>query len=75
MNDLFKKKFLTNTDETGRFIVTSYRTGKTYFVEPIMARDTPRDGNWGSINPGAKELMHKKGDGKYTGAVLSLIHI
>jgi hypothetical protein len=69
MNDLFTKNFLTNTDESGRFIVTSYRTGKRYFVEPMMARDTPRDGNWGSINPGAKELMHKKGDGKYTGAV------
>ena len=28
----FAKKFLTNTDETGRFIVKSLRTGKTYYV-------------------------------------------
>jgi len=69
MNADFTTKFLTKTDETGRFIVSSIRTGKKYFVEPVMARGTPRDGNWGSINPGEKELMHKKGDGKYTGAV------
>lgn len=65
----FRKQFLTNTDETGRFIVYSQRTGRQYFVEPVMKRDTPRDGEWGSINPGQKDLMHKKGDGKYTGAV------
>lgn len=69
MNADFTKKFLTNTDETGRFIVYSQRTGHRYFVEPVMSRSTPRDGNWGSINPGEKDLMHKKGDGKFTGAV------
>ncbi len=31
----FRKLFLTNTDDTGRFTVTSFRTGRTYFVEPI----------------------------------------
>lgn len=69
MNADFTKKFLTNTDETGRFIVYSQRTGKRYFVEPVMSRSTPRDGNWGSISPGSQDLMHKKGDGKYTGGV------
>lgn len=34
MDDI-KKRFLTNTDETGRFIVKSLTTGKTYYVEPI----------------------------------------
>lgn len=34
MDDV-KKRFLTNTDETGRFIVKSLTTGKTYYVEPI----------------------------------------
>jgi hypothetical protein len=29
------KRFLTNTDETGRFIVKSLVTGKKYYVEPI----------------------------------------
>lgn len=34
MTDL-DKRFLTNTDETGRFIVKSLVTGKKYYVEPI----------------------------------------
>jgi hypothetical protein len=29
------KRFLTNTDETGRFIVKSLTTGKKYYIEPI----------------------------------------
>lgn len=61
-----KTKFLTNTDETGRFIYISERTGKTYFVEPILGAHTPK---WGSVDPATGKLMHKKGDGKYTGAV------
>lgn len=61
----FEKKFLTNTDESGRFIVCSVRTGKRYFVEPIGDSHI----QWGSINPGTKILMHKKGDGKYKGSI------
>lgn len=60
-------KFLTNTDETGRFIVTSQRTGKTYYVEPIEA--TRVDTNWGSIDPATGNLMNKKGHDKYRGAI------
>ncbi len=66
MNDNFKSKFLTNTDDTGRFIVYSQRTGKTYFVEPIAGAHTPE---WGSIDPATGNLMHKKGDGKYKGGI------
>lgn len=29
------KRFLTSTDKTGRFIVSSKITGITYFIEPI----------------------------------------
>jgi hypothetical protein len=61
-------KFLSHTDETGRFIVTSQRTGRSYFVEPIG--DPHRE--WGSIDPAAGsngKLMHKKGDGKYRGSI------
>lgn len=58
-------KFLTNTDETGRFIVYSKRTGKTYAVEPIWAKTA----NWGSIDPASGKLMNKKGFKKHTGAV------
>lgn len=61
-----RSKFLTNTDETGRFIVVSQRTGRSYFVEPIMGAHTPE---WGSIDPATGKLMHKKGDGKYTGGI------
>jgi len=67
MNTL-RKQFLTNTDETGRFIVYSQRTGKTYYVEPIVTAHTPE---WGSIDPATGKLMHKKGDGKYRGGINS----
>lgn len=62
----FKTKFLTNTDDTGRFIVYSQRTGKTYYVEPIVTKHTPE---WGSVDPATGNLMHKKGDGKYRGGI------
>jgi len=60
------KRFFTNTDDTGRFIVKSARTGKTYAVEPIEGAQTPK---WGSIDPATGNLMHKKGDGKYKGGI------
>jgi len=66
MNADFNKRFLTNTDETGRFIVSSIRTGAKYYVEVIMGAHTPE---WGSIDPASGDLMHKKGDGKYTGGI------
>jgi len=66
MSNDIRSKFLTNTDETGRFIVYSQRTGKTYFVEPIEGAHTPK---WGSIDPATGNLMHKKGDGKYKGGI------
>jgi hypothetical protein len=59
------EKFLTRTEDSGRFIVTSHRTGKTYYVEPIG--DPRRE--WGSVYPGEKDLHHKKGDGKHRGSV------
>lgn len=59
--------FLTNTDESGRFIVHSTRTGKTYYVEPIEEKRV--DTRWGSIDPASGNLMNKKGHDKYRGAV------
>ena len=62
------KRFLTNTDDTGRFLVSSKRTGKTYAVEPVGNPHV----DWGSIDPAlglGGKLMHKKGDGKYRGSV------
>lgn len=65
MNADFVKRFLTNTDETGRFIVKSFRTGKTYYVEPVGDTRT----HWGSIDPASGTLMNKKGHDKYRGSV------
>ena len=47
------KKFLFNRDETGRFIVKSWKTGKTYFVEPI---DGDEKTVWGDYNPATKTV-------------------
>lgn len=65
MNESVRTQFLTNTDETGRFIYTSQRTGKVYFVEPIGNTKT----EWGSIDPATGNLMNKKGHDKYRGSV------
>lgn len=54
MTDL-DKRFLTNTDETGRFIVKSLVTGKKYYVEPIG-------------NPATKKVEGDYGQ-KYTGCI------
>jgi hypothetical protein len=66
MNADFHSRFITNTDDTGRFIVSSQRTGIRYYVEPVVTEHTPE---WGSIDPATGNLTHKKGDGKYRGGV------
>lgn len=65
MNTNVRTQFLTNTDETGRFIVTSPRTGRTYFIEPILGAHTPK---WGDMDPATKKVSGSYGQ-KYTGAV------
>lgn len=64
MNDI-TKRFLTNTDETGRFIIKSLVTGRTYYVEPI---GNGRPADWGDINPATKEVEGNYGL-KYVGCV------
>lgn len=59
-----REKFLTNTDATGRFIVKSLRTGRTYFVEPLG--DPHRV--WGDMDPATKTLSGDYGN-KYKGSV------
>ena len=66
MNANLHSRFLNKTDDTGRFIVYSTRTGRSYFGEPIVTEHTPK---WGSIDPATGNLMHKKGDGKYKGGI------
>ena len=64
MDDI-TKRFLTITDETGRFIVKSLVTGKTYYVEPI---GTGHPADWGDINPATKKVEGDYGS-KYTGCI------
>ena len=60
------KNFLVNSDETGKHIVYSPRTGKRYYIEPI---GDGRMADWGSYNPSTGNIENKKGAGKYTGSV------
>ena len=57
--------FLVNSEDTGRFIVTSLKTGKKYYVEPI---DNGEKLSWGDINPATKKLEGDYGT-KHKGAV------
>lgn len=65
MKDL-KRKFFTDTDDTGRFIVTSKRTGRTYYVEPIGRPAT----KWGDITTyGAGGTVTGSYGQKYRGSI------
>lgn len=44
----------------------SYRTGKTYYVEPI---GLDRAADWGSYNPSTGKIENKKGFDKHRGAI------
>jgi len=65
MDDDIKRRFLTNTDETGRFIVKSLVTNKSYYVEPISAGHSS---GWGDVDPATKKHTGSYGE-KYTGSV------
>lgn len=58
--------FLVDSDETGRHVVFSPRTGKRYFIEAI---GNGRTADWGSFNPSTGNIENKKGHGKYTGSI------
>ena len=62
----FNKRFLESRDDSGRFIVESYRTGKKYYVEPI---GPDRAADWGSYNPSTGKIENKKGFDKHRGAI------
>ena len=61
----FLKRFLIDRDKTGRFIVTSKESGKTYFVEPIY---TGKPYLWGDYDLASKQMTGDYGS-KYPGAV------
>lgn len=60
-----KQKFLINSEDTGRFLVKSLKSGKTYFVEAIGDPHL----EWGSLDPATKDLNNKKGWKKYKGSI------
>ena len=64
MNEAIKN-FLVNSDDTGRFIVKSLKTGRTYYVEPI---DNGNRTEWGDINPVTKKLEGDYGT-KHKGSI------
>ena len=61
-----EQRFLINNDETGRFIVKSQKTGKTYFVEAL---DTDERSLWGDYNPVTKRFETSNYGNKYKGSI------
>ena len=57
MEDI-RKRFLTKTEDTGRFIIKSLVTGKEYFVEPL---DNGVKTDWGDLNPATKKMEGEYG--------------
>lgn len=66
MKTTIRKRFLTNRDETGRFIVISKSTGVTYYVEPILGKN--KSGSWGDFDPTTKKFQGSYGN-KNIGAI------
>lgn len=65
MKKITIKDFLVNSDDTGRFIVKSLKTGRIYYIEPI---DGGERVNWGDLNPATKKLEGDYGS-KHKGAI------
>ncbi|MEM6718581.1 MAG: hypothetical protein AAF611_04685 [Bacteroidota bacterium] len=62
------QRFLYRTEDSGRFLVTSKRTGVTYFVEPIDPGKP--EVLWVDVDPATKKLTRDYGN-KRQGAVLA----
>lgn len=60
-----EKRFLAKSDETGRFIVKSLVTGKSYFVETI---GDSRPAYWGDLDPATKKMTGSYGE-KHCGCI------
>jgi hypothetical protein len=60
------KRFLRDSDNTGRFIVKSKATGKKYFVEVI---GNTHAADWGDLDPATKKMTGSYGE-RYEGCVL-----
>lgn len=71
MDNDFNKKFLTERDKTGRFIVKSLKTGRTYYIEPI---DSNNRSDWGDLDPVTKKMTGNYGT-KYKGSIKLKNHL
>ena len=60
-----EKRFLVNTENTGRFIVISKRTGHRYFVEAIGDPHI----QWGSVDVSTGNMNVKKGWKRFRGSI------
>lgn len=60
----FRKRFLVNSEDTGRFLVKSLETGATYFVESMGRQHT----QWSDLNPATGKIEGGYGD-KYKGSI------
>ena len=60
-----KRRFLRDSDNTGRFIVKSKVTGKKYFVEVI---GNAHAADWGDLDPATKKMTGSYGE-RYEGCI------
>lgn len=65
MSNTIRQRFLEKTDDTGRFIVYSYKTGISYYVEPL---DGGERRGFGDVNPATGKVEGAYGE-KYKGSV------
>ncbi len=65
MKTIKVKDFLIDTESTGRFIVTSKRTGRKYYVEAIGDPHI----EWGSVDQSTGRMNVKKGWKKNRGSI------
>ena len=61
---LTHKDFLINSEDTGRFLITSKASGKTYFIEPQGDAHI----EWGSVDVTTGNMNTKKGWKKNKGS-------
>ena len=59
-----RKNFLIDSEDSGRFIISSKRTGRTYFIEP---QGDPHV-EWGSVDQSTGKMNVKKGWKKNKGS-------
>ena len=61
-----KKRFLLCSEDTGRFIVKSIKTGKTYFVEAIDDKELSKQGD---LDPATNTLQTSLYGKKHKGSI------